>query len=148
MTINIILGFIIPWIFGIWLFNRDKKIVLIIMPFTSIVAHTVNSFGFTLKFWMLKPFELHTFSALPFDLGLFALLGCAFIYIVKNKKVNPYILIFIFALLITIMEYIGVSLGYVKYGNGWNIIYTYFSYLIPFAIVYWYYLGLKKLNVF
>lgn len=148
MLLNFTIGFIIPWIFGVWMFYKDKKIILIILPFSSMISNTVNSFGFTFGFWMFKPFNLEDFSALPFDLGLFALLGCALIFTLKYMKVNPFLLVFIFALITTGLETIGQLLDYLKYGNNWNVFYTYFSYLISYVLVYWYYLGLKKLNIF
>lgn len=147
LLLNIAFGLVTPWVLGLWLLKRDKKIVLIIMPFTSMVSYTVNLLGFTFNFWLLKPFELYAFSALPFDLGLFPLLGCALIYIIKNKKINQYFLIFTFALLTTGLEFAGLFIGYVIYRNGWNIFYTYISYLIPFAIVYWYYVNLKRYSI-
>jgi len=48
-------------VFGIWLLKQDKRIGFAIMPF----------------------------SALPYNLGLFALIGCTLIYIISNTKLNP-----------------------------------------------------------
>ena len=148
LLFNIILAFIIPWIFVVWLFFINPKIILIIFSFTSVVSHTINAIGINMNFWAVKPFELKAFSALPFDLGYFPLLGCFLVYIISKTKRNPYSTIFIFVFLITCIEFLGVLSEFIIYGNGWNIFYTYFSYLIAYTLVYWYYLWLKKLNIF
>ncbi len=50
MIFNIIVGFIIPWISGIVFYFTDRKVLFTIAPFQSVVAFTVNSFGFFYKF--------------------------------------------------------------------------------------------------
>jgi len=144
---NIIFGFIVPWIFGTWLFSKNKKLVFVIFPFSSIISYTVNSFGFHIDFWKVQPIDLGTLSMLPFNLGLYGLFGCFLIYIIQKTQVNKYVIIFTFSLITTIIELIGVMIGKVAYSNGWNIFYTYFSYLISYAFVYWYYLLSKKFKI-
>lgn len=148
MLFNIVFGFVIPWIFGVWLFNKDKKLVVTIAPFSVVVSHITNTFGFSLNFWKVTPINSDDFLPLLLDLGYFSLLGCILIYKVIHSKGNPYIYAFSLALISSICEYIGVIFGKVIYGNGWNVFYTYFSYLIPYVLVYWYYLGLKKFKIF
>jgi len=147
LLLNTAFGFVIPWIFGVWLVIKKKNIVLIIFPLTSVISYTVNAFGIQVGFWQIEPVEHKGFSALPLNLGLFPLLGCFLIYIISKTKLNAYIFAFVFAFGTTMIEFIGVLSGKIIYGNGWNIFYTYFSYLFPYILVYWYYLTLKKLNI-
>lgn len=148
MLLNTVIGFIIPWIFGGWLIHKNKKLVFIMFPFSSIVSHTINSFGIHIGYWKVKPINNESFSALPFDLGFYGLAGCFLIYIIEKTKLNPYVNIFIFCLVTTIFEFIGVISNRIIYGHGWSIFYTFFSYLIAYVLVYWYYSLAKKLNIF
>lgn len=147
MLYNIILGFVIPWIFGICLYKKNPKVVILIAPISSILAHSVNVFGGLLKYWKLQPTKLGEFSVIPFELGIYAVIPCFMIHIIKNKKVAPYISILLFTAVLTIQEYIYIKLGRVIYNNGWTIYFTFFSYLIPNFMVYKYYKLLGKFNI-
>ncbi|WP_275175823.1 hypothetical protein [Bacillus tropicus] len=75
---NIIIGFIIPWIFGIWLFKRNPKVVLLIAPIGIAVAFLINEWGVN-YFWQLKPiFKNIGLSAYPLNFGLYPVLVCFF----------------------------------------------------------------------
>ncbi len=50
MIFNVIFAFIIPWISGIVFYFTDRKVLFTIAPFQSVVAFTVNSFGFFINF--------------------------------------------------------------------------------------------------
>lgn len=72
MILNIILGCIIPWAFGVILYFKDKKTVLIIAPFSSILAYTVNEFCFHLNFWRLVPVNISDdYTSISVNLGLY-----------------------------------------------------------------------------
>lgn len=149
MVLNIILGFIIPWIFGVALYLKDKKILLTIAPFSSILAYTVNEFCFHLNFWRLIPVYIDDdYTAISVNLGLYPILGGYLIYYVSKKYINSYLVIFIFTLATTVVEYLAFLFKLVTYGNGWNIGFTFISYLIPYLLIYWYYLKLKIIKVF
>lgn len=60
-------------------------------------------------------------------------------------KINAFIIIFLFTLLTTCIEGLGVIFGRVVYHNGWNIGWTFISYLIPAVLNYIYYLYMKKI---
>jgi hypothetical protein len=55
VAVNVILGFIIPWIFGIILYKKDKKTLLVIAPFMSVWAYIVNEALFDLNFNRFAP---------------------------------------------------------------------------------------------
>lgn len=148
MLLNIVIAFIIPWILMVILYFRDKEVVLIIAPFQSAIAFTINSIGFYYGFWDLYPFGSKEIVHVPFDIGIYPMLSAYMIYYIKHKEINPLMVIFIFTLLTTCIEGAGVNMGRVVYGRGWNIGGTFISYLIPYILNYGYYLSLKKLGVF
>lgn len=146
--IVIVFGFVVPWMVGINLFRKDKKIIMLIAPFMSVLAFIVNVIGFELGFWRLHPvFETVSFTALPVDIGLYPVMGCFMIFIIRKAYYHRFIIILTTALITTICEYVGVVTGFVTYAHGWNIIYTFVSYYIPYNISYLYYLQLQKLGI-
>ncbi|MGH4051257.1 MAG: CBO0543 family protein [Clostridium sp.] len=148
MILNILVGFIIPWVFGIILYFKDKKIVLIIAPFASMLAYTVDE-CFHLEFWSLAPFNINDdYTSLSVQLGLFSILGCYMIYYITKNMINAYFIIMFFTVITTILEYLGVLFNVVSYRNGWNIGWTFLSYLIPYLLVYWFYIKMRDLKVF
>lgn len=148
MIFNIVIAFVIPWIFMIILYFKNKKILLIIAPFQTAIAYTINAIGFYYGFWDLYPFNNKEIVHLPFDLGIYPMLSVYMIYYIHLKKTNPFTIIFIFTLLTTSIEGAGVIIGNVVYGHGWNIGGTFISYLIPYILNYAYYICLKNLGVF
>lgn len=130
------------------LYFRDKKILLIIAPFTSAIAYTINSIAFYYGFWDLYPFGNKLIVHVPFDIGFYPMLSAYMIYYINRKNINPFTVLFSFTLFTTCIEGVAVIMGRVVYGNGWNIGGTFFSYLISCILNYGYYLYLKKLGVF
>lgn len=145
---NIILGFIIPWIFGIWLFQKHKAIVATIAPFTAVIATKVNMILIFLDFYHLTPVYEHeeSLSTIPFDIGLYAVLASWMVYLIW-KKGKPLLFIFLFGVLTTLIEWIGILFGKVLYYNGWTLFLTFWSYFIPYSLVFFYYTFLKKLEI-
>lgn len=149
MILNIILGFIIPWIFGVILYFKDKKIVLIIAPFSSILAYIINELCFHLNLWRVVPVNINDdYTSMSVNLGLYSVLGCYLIYYISRKRLNSYLIILIFTIATTILEYLGLLFHLVAYGNGWNIGWTFLSYIIPYLLIYWYYLNLRVVRAF
>ncbi|GIM29444.1 hypothetical protein CPJCM30710_21100 [Clostridium polyendosporum] len=149
MILNITLGFVIPWIFGIILYFKDKKTLLVVAPFHGLISYTVNEFGYHFNFWRLIPVHIHDdYTSLSTNIGLYPILGSYLIYYIQKKKNNPLIYIFIFTFITTVMEYVGFLTGLVTYGNGWNVGWTFLSYLLPYTVAYLYYKKLRKLGVF
>jgi hypothetical protein len=148
MLRNVIVAFIIPFIFIIILYFKDKKILLTIAPCQSAIAYTINSIGFNFGLWDLYPFGQKGIVHVPFDIGIYPALSAWMIYFINCKKVTPSKAILIFAILTTGFEGYGILLGRVVYGHGWNIGWTFISYLVPYIINYRYYLSLKGIGVF
>mgnify|MGYP001136920711 FL=1 len=145
MVLNIVLGFIIPWIIALTII-REYKIIYYIAPFASVISFIVNDLGFY-YFWHLYPFNLNNLSALPFSIGLFCLYPCVTIELMRKYHIRVYILLPVTGLTLTLIEWYGVWMGRVVYYNHWNIIATYFSYFISLVISYTFYKFLKKQNL-
>lgn len=148
MLFNLIFAFLIPWAIGIFLLIKHPKIVALITPITAVVSFIFNLIGMSLNWFYLLPiYRVATLSAAITDLGIYPILNCYLIYIRRKYNLNPYFLIIFFGAFTTMLEFIGVLTGKVIYLNGWNIGYTFLSYLIAYSIVYSYYKLLVKLNI-
>ncbi|MCI2254067.1 hypothetical protein L2D08_06780 [Domibacillus sp. PGB-M46] len=139
---------IVPWIIGIMhLHSKNKKIIPLIGPFTSVIAYLINEFWIYFNFGEIYPFTVQkTLPALPFNIGIYPIIGCYLIFFIMKKE-HPHLLIFFTALCITLLECILVFTGLIIYRNGWNVFWTYVAYLSALALIYWFYLCLKKLKV-
>jgi len=140
MRFNIWMGFIIPWILGIGLLKKQKELVRIV-PFVWVLSTLVNVWGDYYKFWIVKPKRKSKqyLTTMPYNLGLYPMLSMFMVYWIKNnRKSLP--LIFLFSLFTTVAEYGMVLLKKVTYGENWSCLKTFFSYLLPYYLVYRYYL--------
>lgn len=146
MTLNIVLGFILPTLLSAYLFKKDVKLVMLIYPIAISFACIYNIFGFTLDYWMLKPDKMGCIAALPMDLGLYPFLSSLLIYLIHHKGFNSKLLILAFAIFTTVAEYVAVLFKHVTYHNGWNIGFTFFSYLTPYVFIHCYYKYFKKIS--
>jgi hypothetical protein len=149
MLANIFFGFIIPWMFGIWLYKKDKKTVLLVSPLGAVLAYTFNLFGNHFELWSYKPaLKTQQLSEFPLDIGLYPVISSYLVHSIQKSIAKPYSLILIFSLATTILEYGTLVFGRISYNHGWNIFWTFWSYVLPYFIIYRYYIALKKLNVF
>ncbi len=148
MIFNIIVGFIIPWISGMVFYFIDRKVLFIIAPFQSAIAFTFNSIGVFYGFWSISPHAYGKFSTIPFDLGVYPILSVYLIHYIKKTKFNPYLIIIIVTIFTTTLEWFGILTGRVVYSNGWNLPFTFVSYLIPYLLNYWFYMQLKQMKIF
>lgn len=146
MILNILLGFIIPWIITL-IIVQERKIIYYIAPFASVVSFIINALGFHF-FWNLYPFYLRNLSAVPFNIGLFCLFPCANIQIMRKYNISPYIALSLASLVLTIFELCGKLVDRVVYFNNWNIVTTYFSYFISLLASYIFYKILKNKLLF
>ncbi|WP_425432197.1 CBO0543 family protein [Halobacillus massiliensis] len=87
---------------------------------------------------MLPVFDIKSLSTLPFILGLYPVFSSYMIFFIKEyKKTWYWILLFSFGT--TFLELLLLLYGRVIYGNGWNIFFTFISYLIPYYVTYLFY---------
>ncbi|WP_028608656.1 hypothetical protein [Paenibacillus harenae] len=141
MLFNTVWGFIVPWIFGIYLVRKIPKILLLICPVGVVVSHTINDWGFHEQYWFFAPVKSNNESvaALPLDLGLYAILAACLIWAITAYQRKTMIIILIFSLFTVLLEGFGLLIGRVWYSNGWNIGYTFLSYVVAYYLVYFYY---------
>lgn len=92
----------------------------------------MNIVGFHLDYWNLEPFDI---AALPSDFGIYPVLGCFMIDNINSTKYSSLSVIIIYSLITTFLEFGAHLMGIVEYGNGWNIGWTFVSYLIGFTVV-------------
>ncbi|MGG0412944.1 CBO0543 family protein [Peribacillus simplex] len=147
MRINILFGFIFPWILGLVLLKKDKNHFLSLYPFIAVISNLICLWGQSKGYWNVKPklSKRQYLTTLPFNFGLYPILGIFMVYIIRTvSKVNPYLLILLFSAITTINEFIYLLFGRVTYGNGWNINKTFLSYIVPYFLTYKYYLWFIK----
>jgi len=150
MIFNIIVGFFLPWCFGIYLVKKSPKTIIQIYPIVAFVSMVINNFGYKYEFWVFKPVvpSNESFSALPFDLGLYPILGSFMIWMINKHRKKTLLLLLIYVTGTTALEFIILIIGKVSYGNGWNIGYTFLSYLLAFTCVYLYFRLLIKFDLY
>lgn len=139
-----ILGFIFPWILSVYLFKKNKATILTIAPFTAVVALVLNEIGLYFELWDILPQNTEPINCLPLDLGLYPVLASYYIHCVQRKYLRPWLLLFLNCIVTTALESIYVLIGKIVYHNGWNIFFTFGSYLVGYLFVYLYYLLLRR----
>jgi len=143
MVINIIIGFIIPWIAGAFFIKRDVIFVLKVSIIASLISFLFNDIGYYMNWWYVTPKQYANLAFIPFNFGIFSLIAVAMIYFInKSNKVWSMILLFTFGK--TFLESILVFCGKVVYGNGWNLAYTFLSYFVACTIGYFLYKCISK----
>ncbi|MDR6885026.1 CBO0543 family protein [Bacillus sp. 3255] len=150
MLFNIIVGFIIPWIFGIYLYKKARIVVLLIFPFTATISALINDMGYHLEFWDFTPLieNDETLSALPLDIGLYPVFAGYMIYWIRHNHRHVWLKIICLCLLTTGLEWVALQYGKVEYGNHWNIGWTFLSYALAYVLVYVYYKVLVQNGLF
>lgn len=150
MFLNLFLGLIIPFFMSFYLFYKNKKIVILIAPISSVICFIIINAEEHFGFWNLYPFNIHdAFAAIPYCIGLYPFNVCFFMYLIDNKfnHLNHSVLILALSAFTTFEEFCGILAGRIYYSNGWNIIFTFISYLVPFSVIYLYYRYLKKIQM-
>jgi len=147
MIFYIIVGFIVPWIVGIYLYFKNPKFMLIFVPIGMATAFLINDWGFN-YFWKLKhSFKDLSLSALPFNLGLFPILCCLFIGTIHYKKFSVFWAFIVFTFGTTLMEFCVLLSRELTYRNGWNISLTAVSYFSAYIITFIYYKLIQKYDI-
>lgn len=129
------------------MYFKDKKLLLTVGPLQSTIAYTINAVGFYYGYWDVYPFGNQVIVHVLFDIGIYPALSVWMIYFIKRCKINAFVLILIFAIATTIIEGLGIMIGRITYGHGWNIGLTFISYLIPYLLNYWYYVCMKRFGL-
>lgn len=148
MLLNTTVGFILPWALGIKFVTKHPKIFILASPIASTLAYAINTFGFHFHYWEVFPTKYEYFSTLPFDLGIYPVYASIMMISIEKKQHSPYRGVLLYSAVLTLLEFIAVLANKVFYYKGWSIILTFFSYLVPLLIVYWYFLLLKHFRIY
>ncbi|ASF39795.1 hypothetical protein CEH05_11865 [Halobacillus halophilus] len=147
MLTNVLLGFILPFSINIIIFLRKPRITILMYTLGVSIAFVANDWGFNI-FWKVNPeHDNPSLPAMPFNLGYFPLLTSTFALIKEAQIVNNKVLILLYSLIFTVLEYVALYIGKVEYYNGWIIIYSFFIYLSGFIVCYGYIRLLKRYQI-
>jgi len=136
MLLNFFVAFILPVSVSLFLFRRYLWLYFTIFPFSAIVAYIFNFLGSYFDFWVLKPImkDDSDFSFLPFNIGLYPVLGSLFVLSLKKRKKFLSTFLF-FSIVTTFLEFIYLMFDRVVYSNGWNIFCTFISYVLFYSFI-------------
>lgn len=149
LLITLIIGFLIPFTIGIFIYLKDFRVIMLIAPIACAVAFILNTLGIVLGYFSptvdnINPYLITGIT----NVGLFSLEPCILIFAVRHSKIKPIYLLLLITIFSLLIDLALLSTNFLIYENGWNIIYSFIMFLISFLIVYLYYLLLKKLNIF
>jgi len=146
LYILIFLSFILPWVIGINIYLKDKKIILIIAPFCAMLSFLLNTPGVDYHLFYPAPIstiKAHTLAILP-SIGLFCILSCLFVFSIRHSKIKPIYLNIIYSIIGCLADLMFITTGFLKYDNGWNMLFSLLGFLVSFNIIYIYYIVLRK----
>ncbi len=147
LFVAIILSFVIPWIIGIYYFNKKKDIIVLTAPFSCSLAFTLNTIGLDLGLFYptisSKTF-IHTVGIFG-NIGIIPFESCIFLYLTEHTRIKKYILNIVLSFVSTITDLLFIRFKFLVYDNGWNLYWSFLMFFISFYIVNFYYIEVKKL---
>jgi len=139
LLLNWIIGFLIPWIGGVFLIKLDKYAMIIAFPAAGLISLLFNDYGIYMKWWLLTPKEMESVLTIPFNLGIYPVTACLMLCWIRHTRIAHALAVVLSSVLLTAMELILVALGTLHYGKGWNVGWTTLSYILALSLVYGYY---------
>lgn len=141
MLFNWLIGFVIPWIFGIYLLRKDFIHIVRIGPAAGLIAFLFSDIGYYMEWFQISPFRSGSLSFVPYNLGIYIILPSYMVYLINRaKKLPAFLAICAFSIVKTILEAVLVYTGKVIYLHGWNLIWTFVSYVLACSATYMIYL--------
>ncbi|WP_433921031.1 hypothetical protein [Paenibacillus taichungensis] len=135
---NIVLGFIIPVVIGGWILRKNLNILIVFYPLGVATSAFINSVGFNF-FWNILPnTNNQSYAALPMDLGILPDFWLSDDVHHSCKGIKSWPVILLTSVILTLMEWFAKESGKILYFNGWNIYWTFLSYLVPLILVFSY----------
>jgi hypothetical protein len=132
---------------GLFLYARNKRTLLVISPIAATLAFVFDILGTHFNFWRIKPFwKRDIFHSIPIHLGIYPLLSGYMIHFIELYK-TPLLFISVFGLITTTLEWFYLRIKKLKYSRGWNIFWTFISYLTAYSLVFTYYRLLIKHDI-
>lgn len=96
-------------------------------------------------FWTLYPqTDFLIFNSVNIDLGFNPAAGVVFTYLIYTRKWKRWMVYLLFILILNGAEMIALSFEKVLYGHGWNIFYTFLTYLIGLVLLDLYFTLVRK----
>ncbi len=142
---NFIVGFIIPWSIAILMCRRVPILFFTVVPFISFISITCNQIGMALGFWTLYPqTDLLIFNSINIDLGFNPASALIFTYMIYFRKWKRWIVYLVFILLLNGAEMTALFFDKVAYGHGWNMAFTFITYVIGLIFLDFYFTLFKK----
>lgn len=136
MLVIILTFFVLPWITGIYLYQRTPKIFFTIAPITALIAITCNQLGIHLGLWEVNHMpSVMLLDSIFIDFGLFAIVGTWFTYLLHYKEFNRVWLHIWFVLGFTALEGLTLLVEMLSYDKGWNLFYTILMYVGGFIAI-------------
>ncbi len=143
---NFTVGFIIPWMIVIIICRRNPLLFLTAAPFISLLSITFNQIGMQTGFWTLHPeTEYLIFNSINIDFGFNPAFGVLFTYLIYFKQWKRWLIYLGFLLFLTGSEELALLFNKVRYGDDWNLLYTFLTYLLGLILLDVYFHSLKKL---
>jgi hypothetical protein len=145
----IILCFILPWIIGIFLYFKDKGMMVTIAPFSCSIGFILNTIGIDLGYFYpmqignMKPHTIAIFA----NIGLLTVEACIFIYLIAHTKIRVVILNLILSVIASLLDMIFIYANILVYTKGWNLQFSLLTYFLTFFVIYLYYLWIKNLQI-
>lgn len=136
MLINVLIGWVLPWIIAGYFLRKDLSIIVQMAPLASVIAFAFNEVGYHFRLWTVTPVEAGILSFLPYNLGIFPVIPCLLIYTTRRTSLSPMLLILLFTGLKTLLESCLLLIEKVNYDHGWNLAWTFVSYLIACSLSY------------
>ncbi|WP_397363870.1 CBO0543 family protein [Paenibacillus sp.] len=146
MLINSLLLFIIPWIFGAYLFKSDRELLLSIGPFSSLIAFIFNEWGTHIGWWSFQPEGFEFLSIFLSNLGIYLVVPCLMVRFIRKRALNSIAAVIIFSGFLTLLEFIMFTAERIKYDLGWNMGWTAVSYLFSNSLITVYFSIWKKVR--
>jgi hypothetical protein len=147
MLFNLIIYLVVPLIFAFILYNENSRLFLIVFPLCCVIAFIINNIGITMGFWSIYPYTNSYSSNILLNIGLYPTVGTYLIYFAHKRKINALMLIGIFAIVSTIFKWIMIIMGRTVYGNGWNLYFTFITFMLSYYFGYLFYLLLVKKEI-
>lgn len=136
MLINVLVGFVLPWVTILPIIRLHPVFLFTILPFTALISVIGNQVGMQLGWFWLNPDHFIPLSwSLFIDLGYNPAAAVWFTYVLHFNKWKRWAAYLTFLIVLNGLEYVAVMLGKVEYSSAWNIYLTFSSYLIGLVVI-------------
>ncbi|MBB6635835.1 CBO0543 family protein [Cohnella thailandensis] len=137
MTFHVLVGFVLPWLVGVFFIKKASKTMLLVFAVTAFLALLFNDIGAYAKWWEMTPHEMESITTIPYSLGVYPII-LTLMYRYVLPRIHPVWFVLLTALVLTLFESALVLSRRIEYHDGWNVGWTYVSYVLSVSIVFIY----------